>query len=145
MFARHRDLPIPACCRPAWARARATAPSRSAVPAGATARFSWLNGWLPGSARAAGLPDLPTATSRATRPAPPTADEPPHERRVDPGRRLVPYHGGNGRIARAPPARARPAAVAGTETGMIGLVLVNHGRLAAEFAQAPQPGRGPGP
>src|SRR3546814_1754084 len=54
----------PACCRATSARARATSPSRSAVPAGATARFSWLNGWLPGSARAAGLPDLPTATSR---------------------------------------------------------------------------------
>src|SRR3546814_9172318 len=79
---------------------------------------------------------LPTATSRATRPAPPTADEPPHERRVDPGRRLVPYHGGNGRIARAPPARARPAVVASMEHGMIGLVLVTHGRLAVEFVQA---------
>src|SRR3546814_10342978 len=79
---------------------------------------------------------LPTATSRATRPAPPTADEPPHERRVDPGRRLVPYHGGNGRIARAPPARARPAVVASMEHGMISLVLVTHGRLAVEFVQA---------
>src|SRR3546814_21124422 len=79
---------------------------------------------------------LPTATSRATRTAPPTADEPPHERRVDPGRRLVPYHGGNDRIASEPPTRARPAVVASMEHGMIGLGLVTHGRLEVEYVQA---------